>query len=47
MVKQELLFVVKLRKNRIVWSDWEEMEKLENWYKYMIKDWVNCLYYEI
>lgn len=47
MVKQELPFVAKSRKNRIVWSDWEEMEKPENWHKHMIKDWVNCLYHEI
>lgn len=47
MVKQELPFVAKSRKNRIVWSDWEEMEKPENWRKHMIKDWVNCLYHEI
>eukprot|EP00105_Crassostrea_gigas_P032798 XP_011455943.2 PREDICTED: zinc metalloproteinase nas-23 [Crassostrea gigas] len=39
VVKQELPFVAKSRKNRIVWSDWEEMEKPENWHKHMIRDW--------
>lgn len=47
VVKQELPFVAKSRKNRIVWSDWEEMEKPENWHKHMIRDWVNCFYHEI
>lgn len=41
VVRQELPFAAKSRKDKIVWSDWEEMEKPEKWHKHMIEDWVN------
>lgn len=39
VVRQELPIATKSNGNKIVWSEWEEMEKPERWHKHMIDDW--------